>query len=79
MPELALIATLFWGAAVALAVIAGEDFLRRGVGAIETDLKAQLRNLRLPTRSAGAWKVRFIRNVVFTLNLSLAASPAGAS
>ena len=55
MSELAVIATLLWGAAVALAVIAGEDFLRRGVGAIETDLKTQLRNLRLPTRSAGAW------------------------
>jgi tight adherence protein B len=55
MPELAVIATLLWGAAVALAVIAGEDFLRRGVGAIETDLKTQLRNLRLPTRSAGTW------------------------
>jgi len=55
MPELALIATLLWGAAVALAVIAGEDFLRRGVGAIETDLKTQLRNLRLPTPSAGTW------------------------
>lgn len=55
MPELAVIATLLWGAAIALAVIAGEDFLRRGVGAIETDLKTQLRNLRLPTRSAGAW------------------------
>jgi tight adherence protein B len=55
MSELAVIATLLWGAAVALAVIAGEDFLRRGVGAIETDLKGQLRRLRLPTRSAGSW------------------------
>ncbi|QDT56090.1 Bacterial type II secretion system protein F domain protein [Caulifigura coniformis] len=55
MPELAVIATLLWGAAIAFSVIAGEDFLRRGVGAIETDLKTQLRNLRLPTRSAGTW------------------------
>jgi tight adherence protein B len=55
MSELAVIATLLWGAAVALAMIAGEDFLRRGVGAIETDLKTQLRNLRLPTRTAGMW------------------------
>lgn len=55
MPSLLLIATILWGIAIALAVIAGEDFLRRGVGAIETDLKGQLRRLRLPTRSAGAW------------------------
>ncbi|HVJ86212.1 MAG TPA: type II secretion system F family protein [Caulifigura sp.] len=55
MSELAIIATLLWGAAIALAVVAGEDFLRRGVGAIETDLKTQLRNLRMPTRSAGTW------------------------
>ena len=66
MPELAVIATLLWGAAIALVVIAGEDFLRRGVGAIETDLKGQLRNLRLPTRSAGAWVRAWISVCVIT-------------
>jgi tight adherence protein B len=55
MPELALVATILWGLAVGIAVIAGEDFLRQGIGAIEDDLKGQLRRLRLPTRSAGAW------------------------
>lgn len=55
MLALALIATALWGLAVAMAVVAGEDFLKRGVGAIEADLKGQLRRLRISTRSTGTW------------------------
>jgi tight adherence protein B len=55
MTELAILATIFWGAAVAMTVIAGEDFLRQGIGAVENDLKGQLRRLRIPGRSVGTW------------------------
>ncbi len=55
MSELAILATVLWGAAIALAVVAGEDFLRRGIGAVEIDLKSHLRRLRIASRSAGAW------------------------
>jgi tight adherence protein B len=58
MPELAIIATLLWAAAIVLAVVAGEDFLRQGIGAIETDLRGHLRRLRISGRSVGTW-VRF--------------------
>jgi tight adherence protein B len=55
MTELAILATIFWGAAVAMTVIAGEDFLRQGIGTVENDLKGQLRRLRIPGRSVGTW------------------------
>jgi tight adherence protein B len=55
MPELAILATVLWGAAVALAVVAGEDFLKRGIGSIEQDLKTQLKRLRISSRSVGIW------------------------
>jgi len=55
MPELAILGTIFWAAAIGLAVVAGEDFLRRGIGAIENDLRGHLRRLRISGRSVGTW------------------------
>ena len=55
MPEIAILATIFWGAAVAMAVVAGEDFLKRGIGSIEQDLKQQLKRLRISGRRVGTW------------------------
>src|SRR5262245_3026313 len=55
MPELAILATIFWGAAVALAVVAGEDFLKRGIGSVEQDLKDQLKRLRVSGKHVGTW------------------------